>query len=171
MMTVIVPKITEALLADGVNYLIDGEVRLGVEEVDLNTEPPKIAVVPTGDTFEMVTHSFSNQVSNPLSAVEAKKIQNARALRTRWCGGEAHIWAKDYTQGDELVRAFISALDDLSHGFYKVGPGKWVQAQKVIASGRYYVLVFSVATLVTKTPYINAPSNTIAGLTQCCGKS
>lgn len=112
--------------------------------------PPRVWWIPTRDRFEG---------ANPAVARPWPTAAPARALHTRWCGVEAHIWGGTSAAGDDfsaterLVNDVIGAIRSVPlYGIYQLVGGAWLNQDKsdVMALGHAYVLMIEFAVPITE---------------------
>jgi hypothetical protein len=117
--------------------LVGGGVLLGPEALAQHDSPPRVVVVPSGDTF-----GGSDQNG-----------ANPRPIRQRDLGLEWHVWGFSYDYAMQLADQVMIAIDIAVPGLWQVSNGKWPKGTYVNVHGREYTFITTIELPVVQTPW------------------
>lgn len=162
------PDVVDAIIADFADSGVTCPILYGPDHIAEHDEPPRIVIVPTGDTYG--PPQYVQQNAFPLG--DMADGQNPRTIATRYEGARATIWAKgnglgasdqrsDYDALHDLINQFILSLHRVNPGNYTLSDGKTTEETRVVRLGYVYTLNFTV-----NVPIIDAPWPTETDVTQ-----
>jgi hypothetical protein len=115
-----------------------GGVLLGWEALAEHGAPPRVAVVPSGDSF----------------GASDQNGRNPQPFRMRVMSLEWHVWGVDYDSALRLADQVLDAIDRAATGLWQAISGKWTKGTLVNVYGREYVLTTTIELPIVKTPWV-----------------